>query len=276
MTQKPESLAEWLVFFEHADIPVLRHTAIELKKMQADPRRLNASDVANVVTDDPLMTVKLMRYMQARKSRHQTQEILDVKQMLLMTGLENFFTAVPADPIAEDQLKDHPDALANFSRVVRRARLAAYYSVDWAQRIHNIHSEEVKVSALLTHVAEILMWCYNPVPMLEIRGLQDLHKSMRSRKAQEQVLGFSGVDLQRKITLEWNLPNLLLGFMDPTQASLSQVRNVKLAVRLARHCESGWHDAAIPDDIREIAELLNMDPGKVLTLVKSVPASVFD
>lgn len=274
MLQKPVSVAGWLALFEQADIPVLRQTARELEHLQADQRLLNASSIANVVTDDPLMTVKLLRYMQSHKSRHQTQELLDVKQMLLMMGLETFFREVPASPIAEDQFHEHPEALTPFLLTVRRAQRAAYYATDWAQRIHNLHAEEVKVSALLTHVSEMLMWCFNPAPMLDIRRLQAFDKTRRSRDVQLQVLGFSGVDLQRQLTMDWRLPELLLSLMDPDQARLPRVLNVNLAVRLARHSAHGWHDAALPDDFHEIAELLHMEPGRVMSLVKMGPAAV--
>ena len=35
-----------------------------------------------------------------------------------------------------------------------------------------------------------------------------------------------------------------------------RVRNVALAVSLARHAANGWHDPAIPDDLRALAGLL--------------------
>ena len=274
MQPQPQSVAGWLALFAQTDIPVLRKTAQELSRLRDDQRQLNASSIANVVTDDPLMTVKLLRYVQSHKSRHQMQELLDVKQMLLMMGLETFFREVPTTQIAEDQFHSHPDALVNFLLTVRRAQRAAYYATDWAQRIHNLHSEEIKVTALLTHVSEILMWCFNPAPMLDIRRRQAMDKSRRSQDVQVQVLGFAGADLQRQLIIDWQLPELLSSLMDPEQSSLLQVRNVNLAVRLARHSALGWHDAALPDDIHEIAELLHMEPGKVLSLVKTGPAAV--
>jgi hypothetical protein len=36
------------------------------------------------------------------------------------------------------------------------------------------------------------------------------------------------------------------------------VRNVHLAIRIARHTANGWDNAALPDDIRDIAALLNL------------------
>ena len=274
MWQQPEDMAGWLAFFAQADIPVLRQTALALEALRADQRLLNASSIANVVTDDPLMTVKLLRYMQAHKSRHQMQELLDVKQMLLMMGIETFFREVPATLIAEDQFNGHADALACFLLTVRRAQRSAYYAADWAQRNHSMHAEEIKVSALLTHVTEMLMWCFNPGPMTEIRRRQGVDKNRRSGDVQKQVLGFAGIDLQRQLAIDWQLPELLLNLMDPDQAGLPQVRNVTLAVSLARHSSNGWHDAALPDDFHGIAEFLHMEPKKVMSLVKTGPAAV--
>ena len=85
----------------------------------------NASKIADVVTDDPLMTVKLLRYMQTHKSRHQMHELPDVKQALLMMGMETFFREVPATLIVEDLFEAHPDALAYLLLTVRRAQRSA-------------------------------------------------------------------------------------------------------------------------------------------------------
>jgi len=274
MSPQPRSLAEWIAFFGQADLPVLRRTARELERLRANAALGNASNIADVVTDDPLMTVKLLRYMQMHKSRHQMHELLDVKQALLMMGMETFFREVPAILIVEDLFEAHPDALAYLLRTVRRAQRSASYAADWAQRMHDMHAEEVRVSALLTHVTEMLMWCYNPGPMLEIRRLQGGDRTRRSADVQRQVLGFAGVDLQRQLTLEWQLPELLMSLLDPAQAESPHVSNVMLAVRLARHSAQGWHDAALPDDYRDIGKMLHMEPNRVMSLVRSGAAAV--
>jgi hypothetical protein len=38
------------------------------------------------------------------------------------------------------------------------------------------------------------------------------------------------------------------------------VRTVRLAVQVARHSEHGWDNPALPDDIDEVADLLNLSP----------------
>lgn len=272
MALQPASLTDWLAFLGRADIPVLKRTARELERLREDEVQLNARAVADVVTDDPLMTVKLLRYMQTHKRRNQTHELVDVKQALLMMGLDTFFREVPAMPIAEEMLKEHRAALVYLLRTVRRAQRSAYYAFDWALRLHDMHAEEVQVSALLTHMSEMLMWCFSPERMLEIQRLQAADRTMRSADAQKLVLGFAGLELQRQLTVAWRLPELLRNLTDPALARSTRVRNVMLAANLARHSAQGWHDAALPDDFDEIAVLLHMNPNKVMALVKADPS----
>jgi HD-like signal output (HDOD) protein len=276
MPQQPETLTAWLAFLRQADIPVLRHTARELERLRADESLLNARSIADVVTDDPLMTAKLLRYLQTHKHRNQKYELVDVKQALLMLGLDTFFREVPAAPVAEDMLHDHRAALVHLLQTARRAQRSAYYAYDWALRLHDLHAEEVYVSALLINVSEMLMWVFNPGPMLEIARRQAADTGLRSVDVQKQVLGFAGVDLQRQLTTEWQLPELLRNLMDPALANTTRVRNVVLAANLSRHSAQGWDNAALPDDYREIAALLRMEPDKVMALVKRPPAIAQD
>lgn len=268
MSQQPESLTAWLDFLRQADIPVLRHTARELERLRADESLLNARSITDVVTDDPLMTAKLLRYLQTHKHRNQKYELVDVKQALLMLGLDTFFREVPAAPVAEDMLSDHRAALVQLLHTVRRAQRSAYYAYDWALRLHDLHAEEVYVSALLINFSEMLMWCFNPGPMLEIASRQAADPGLRSADVQKQVLGFAGADFQRQLTAEWQLPELLINLMDPALANTTRVRNVVLAANLSRHSAQGWDNAALPDDYRGISALLRMEPDKVMALVR--------
>ena len=61
----------------------------------------------------------------------------------------------------------------------------------------------------------------------------------------------------------WHLPELLLHLIDDDNTDNPRVRNVALAVRLARHSAHGWNDAALPDDYRDIGQLLNISPEAV-------------
>ena len=267
MSDQALTLTDWIARFGRAEIPVLKHSARELERLRAENGLLNARAVAAVVTDDPLMTVKLLRHMQLHKGVHQRHELVDAKQALLMMGLETFFRDLPAQPVAEDMLHGHKEALLYLLRTVRRAQRSAHYAFDWALRLHDLHAEEVQVSALLTHFAEMLMWCFNPDPMLAPPRRQLADPALRTRDAPRQGLGFSGGELPRQLAIEWRLPELLLNLLDPSQSGTTRVRNVMLAVNLARHSAQGWDNPALPDDYRDIGALLRMEPERVRALV---------
>jgi HD-like signal output (HDOD) protein len=272
MVQQPQDLAGWVTYLSSAELPVLKHTARELERMRADEDNLNARSVAHVVTSDPLMTVKLLRYLQEHKRSSQTQELVQVEQAIMMMGFNTFFREIRPEPLVEDVLHDHLPALTNLLRTVRRAQRASRYAFDWALLLHDLRAEEVRIAALLSYIAEMMMWCFNPEAMLKIRAMQDTDKTLRSSTVQQQVLGFQGMELQKALTTEWKLPGLLLTLMDPVHSKNERVCNVMLALNLARHSANGWGDAALPDDYRDIAALLRVEPEKVKAMVGASPS----
>ena len=56
----------------------------------------------------------------------------------------------------------------------------------------------------------------------------------------------------------WRLPELLTRITDDRHAEHPSAKNVVLAIRVARHTAKGWDNAALPDDITDIAALLNI------------------
>ena len=271
-----KGLEHWVSLLTHADLPVLKHTARDLSALRADDKRLNTHSIAEIIARDPMMTAKLLRYLQQHKSRAQTAEVVQVEQALLMLGIEPFFNNVTLQPLAEEMLKAHVVALPPMLRVVHRSHRASEYAMEWAVQLRDLHYEEVRVAALLHDIAEIMMWCFAPAPMLNIRDIQQQDKALRSRSAQEQVLGFALVDLQKELVLQWGLPELLLTLMNDSSAKQPRVRNVELAVNLARHSANGWDDAALPDDYEDIGELLRIPAAQVMVMLGADAGIVCD
>ena len=271
-----KGLEHWVSLLTHADLPVLKHTARDLSALRADDKRLNTHSIAEIIARDPMMTAKLLRYLQQHKSKAQTAEVVQVEQALLMLGIEPFFNNVTLQPLAEEMLKAHVVALPPMLRVVHRSHRASEYAMEWAVQLRDLHYEEVRVAALLHDIAEIMMWCFAPALMLNIRDIQQKDKALRSRSAQEQVLGFALVDLQKELVLQWGLPELLLTLMNDSSAKQPRVRNVELAVNLARHSANGWDDAALPDDYEDIGELLRIPAAQVMVMLGADAGIVCD
>ncbi|MBS0587041.1 HDOD domain-containing protein [Nitrosomonas sp.] len=261
-------LSDWVNFLTTAEIPVLKQTARNLALLQQDEQHLNARSFAQVVKNDPLMTVKLLRHMQQHKHRTQQHDVMEVEQIILMLGLESTLNKIPAKPLVEEVLgRGNMNALVYLLKTTHRANLASTYAFDWAVRLHDLHFAEIRLAALLHDIAEMLMWCFSPAEMLKIKQLQKQNKSLRSTVAQEKILGFSLYQLQLELAIKWKLPELLITLMDDNNSNLQRVRNVVLAVDLARHAANGWNDAALPDDYENIAKLLHMQPTDVMTIV---------
>lgn len=267
MPNDHESLADWVTRLSAVDIPVLRQTARELAALREVPDRLDARSIAHVLLHDPLMTVKLLRYFQQRRRRRDSSEVLQVEQVLMMLGLEPFFNAVPPAPLVDEVLRERVPVLTNVLRVVRRSHRASVFAMEWAARRLDLHYEEVRIAALLSQLAELMMWCCAPSRMQAALALQQRDRTLRSRAAQVAVFGFTLAELQAELARAWGLPELLQKLMDEDSRGLDRVRNVRLAVDLARHSANGWDDAALPDDYRAIASFLHVTPQQAIEII---------
>jgi hypothetical protein len=103
------------------------------------------------------------------------------------------------------------------------------------------------------------MWSFAPKLALKSRDAQIAHRNARSAFIQAQIYGIPLYQLKMALAETWRLPQLLTQLMDNQHAENPRVRNVKLAVDLARHSASGWNDPALPDDFKGIRELLRIN-----------------
>jgi HD-like signal output (HDOD) protein len=127
-------------------------------------------------------------------------------------------------------------------------------------------------AALLHDFAEMLLWCHAAPLALQITQRQTLDPTLRSACVQRDVLGVELVDVQQALMRVWRLPELVVRISDDHHDQAPQVRNVLLAIRVARHSSHGWDNAAIPDDLRDIAQLLTLKPDATLRLLHELDA----
>ncbi|HEX7635426.1 MAG TPA: HDOD domain-containing protein [Noviherbaspirillum sp.] len=258
MTTSLPDIASWTRFLSEKEIPVLRQTARAIADAREHADQADVRKISAIVLHDPLMTVRLLRFAARHRGKRQVQDLSTVEHALIMLGIEPFFHHFAQfDVIEEDHLP--PQALLGLLHVIRRAQRAARYALDWATWRYDLNSEEVAIAALLHDLAEMLVFCFAPQEALKIYALQKAHPGMRSADAQKTVLGFPLNHLQTALCKEWQLPELLAGLMDDAHTEQPRIRNVKLAVDYARHTANGWNDPALPDDLRAIAALMNID-----------------
>jgi HD-like signal output (HDOD) protein len=252
----------WIEHFSTADMPILRQTARRLDEARQHIEQVNGRDIAAIVLQDPLLAIKVLAYIQQFRDTYLHSDITTIANAIMMIGVEPFFAHFAhfesVDTI-ETRLKDEPQALVGALYVIRRVQCAACYAQKWAFERHDTNIEEIGLAALLHDLAEILLWCFAPCLAIEIHRRQQTDPALRSATAQLQVLGIRLFDLQLALCDAWKLPELLKTLMDDANAGLPRVRNVILAVNLARHSASDWNNPALPDDFHAIEKLLYID-----------------
>ena len=263
---------DWGVLFSNNSLPVLRVTKRHIDEMRENIDRVDARELAKVVLLDPIMTVRVLAFIQPMRGKSLQHDITTIASAIMMCGIEPFFNRFK-DLITIEGLLQGVDrhALLGVLQIIRRAQRAADYAYDWAVWRHDISMEEVRIAALLHDLAEMLVWCFAPKLGLEIQALQTADPNMRSADAQKQVIGFEFSEIQSLLCKIWQLPDLLLQLIDDENAHLPRVQNVSLAVRLARHSSHGWEDAALPDDYTDIGKLLNITPEAVMQRIGLEP-----
>jgi HD-like signal output (HDOD) protein len=255
-----QTVDSWVAYFNGQELPVLRRTRRQLGIAREHIDQVTSKDIARIVLQDPLMSVRVLAYIQPL-TRHKRlhHDVTTIAGAIMMLGIESFFKHFERPLTVEEKLKDTPQAMLGALQVIRRAQQASHYACEWAAWRLDMNVEEVVLAALLHDLAEILLYCFAPRLALAIRDMQRRDPHLRSAIAQKQVLGgVEAQDIQGALCKAWRLPELLQNLIDDRHAEHPRVKNVALAVNLARHLAHGWQDAALPDDLKAIAQLLNL------------------
>ncbi|MFL6699592.1 MAG: HDOD domain-containing protein [Vitreoscilla sp.] len=264
----PRDVNGWVRYFRQLEIPVLASTAAAIEEMRSIEDDVDARIIAEVIGRDPLMTLKLLVHASTQGANRRLTDAETVVEALVLMGITPFFRTFGPQPTVEDRLADHPQALAGLRQVLLRADRAARFAASFA--IHRADHDAVVLheAAQLHDFAEMLLWLNAPDLALELQRRQRADVTLRSSAVQRDVLNAELNDVQHVLMKLWRLPEILVRITDDSHADNSQVRNVLLAIRLARHTMNGWDNAALPDDVRDIAALLHLgiEPTRQLLL----------
>ncbi|MBK7649026.1 MAG: HDOD domain-containing protein [Betaproteobacteria bacterium] len=254
----------WVEHFTEIELPVLRHTVQQLNELRDTAETINTRKLAAIIEHDPLMTLRVFRTMQQRRSKSQSADITTIERSLVMMGTQGFYDSLEDLPIIEQQLKGYPKAMLGLLKVIARSRHAAAWARDWALLRQNASFEEVTMAALLHDFVEILMWCFAPSLASQAKERLANDSVKRSGSIQQEIFGAPLDEIMIELVAHWGLPPLLRTLMNPGNADAANVRNVKLAVDLARHTGNSWTDAALPDDYQAIEALLHIGHSHLL------------
>jgi HD-like signal output (HDOD) protein len=260
-------LAAWTRHFDAADIPVLGATAETLVALAAQQDAVDANLLGETIAGDPLMALKVLMTVARLHGDRMVTSAETVTAALVVMGISPFFREFASLATVEERLGANPQALLGLQAVWRRSARAARFALGFA--VHRLDPDAAVIhqAALLHDFAEMLLWCHAPALALAVVEQQRLRPGLRSQQAQREVLHIEVADLQQSLMKAWRLPELLVRIADDRKADAPQVRNVQLAIRLARHSRDGWEHPGLADDLRDAADLLHLRTDAVLSLV---------
>lgn len=271
------SLTAWVRALADAEIPVLPHAMAELEELrQIEEERgtVDARMLADAMGANPLMVLKVMVHVSRYCTRLGVEPPETLTGAIVMMGITPFFNTFVNIPTFIEWFKSDHEAASGLLRVISRSRRAASFAQDFAIRRQDEDVAVMYEAALLHDFAEMLLWCHAPKLAKEIAQKLREDPSLRSSAVQKVVLGLTLNTLSQELMREWQLPDMLIKCTDDRRAHDPQVRNVMLAVQIARHTQYGWDDphaqAALKDDIAGVAQLLNLSQEAATRLVMAL------
>lgn len=266
----PTDVAGWVRVFTSVEIPVLSSTAAAVEELRAMQDVIDARTVAEEVAGDPLMSLKVMAFAAQLLRHRRNNDAETVREALVLIGIHPFFSSFGPQSSIETYLADQPDALEGLKAVLTRAERAGHFAAHMALHRQDHDAEVIYLATLLHDFAEMLLWLSAPELAREMRLRQQEDRTLRSATVQRLCLHVTLAEIQHALMHTWHLPDLLVRITDDRHAMSAQVRNVLLAVRLARHTSEGWDNPAVPDDVNDIAHLLTLSPATALDWLQSL------
>lgn len=271
------TLPAWVKALADAEIPVLPHTVAELRQLREieDARgTVDASMLADALSADPLMTLKVLVHVSRYCTRLSVEPPESLTGAIVMLGITPFFNTFNEPPTVIDWLNTAPDAISGLLKVVTRARRSAHFAMSFALRRQDEDAAIVHQAALLHDFAEMLLWCHAPKLAQEMAQRLQTDHTLRSAAVQKVVLGMPLSAVAHELMRVWQLPDMLIKCTDDRRAQDPQVRSVMLGVRIARHTQHGWDSphaqAALHDDVSEVARLLTLSHEVAERLLKAI------
>lgn len=269
MSMSPnERHAYWVRYLEIVPIPVLQATRESLARWQEQPDRVDANGLADTILRDPLMTLRLLTHVSRELGDRLATPVETVTAALVLFGIDPFFRAFSNLPTVEERLADHPQALEGVMQAITRAHRAARLAAAFAIHRQDEDAEVQQQAALLDNFSGLLLWCEAPLLALEIASRQRQDTTRRSADVQRELLGVDLHTLEQELMENWRLPNFMRQLTQEQHASRPGPRSVMLAVRIARHSQGSWNNAALPDDYADLGNLLNLAPPTVAKMVR--------
>ena len=243
-------VAQWAAFFENHPLPVmLRSKQLVIQLEMAEAELLSPKDLSDIVLQDPMLCLCLLREAERRKSHRLDNETTTALAAILQLGVDEFRKLLLSSPEIDEGNK-------GLLKVQERARVAAQLAQAWSSGRGDLNPAEVAVAALLAGTGDLLLWVYaTEIPQKADDELRS-GRAQRSAQAQMQACGFTFRQLTLQCAERWKLPALVIQLLRGSESVRAQMTRV--CSNAARHVleESATSTLALACDLVEAARLI--------------------
>ncbi len=252
--------SQWAAYLEHMELPVKASSKLALAELET--RRgdlLSAKELADLMLDDPLFALRLLKDANQRLPRRMSRDITTPLGVVLSLGTSRFSEQLAQAPEVQD------DNLG-FVACEGRATLSARIAVIYGSYHHDLDPGELALAALLSNAGEIELWAFAPELPQAAQDELNSGRSQRSEEAQLKACGFAFKDLTLLMSQHWQLPPLILHLIRGDETLRAKL--ARLAMNTARHLSKGVADPGLPHDLIAAAKLTG---AVVSSLVAALP-----
>ncbi|HEX8980155.1 MAG TPA: HDOD domain-containing protein [Parasulfuritortus sp.] len=252
--------SQWAAYLEHMDLPVKASSKQALADLEASRGdMLSARELADLLLDDPLFALRLLKEANKRLPRRMAKDITTPLGIILSLGTACFSEQLAQAPEVRDD--NH-----GFIECEGRATLAARIALIYGSYHHDLDPGELALGAMLSDAGEIELWAFAPeLPEAALNALGN-GLAQRSEEAQRKVCGFAFKDLTLLMCEHWQLPPLILHLIRGDENMRSKL--ARLALNTARHLDRGPADSGLQRDLADAAKLTG---ASIQSLVGALP-----
>ena len=243
-------IGQWAAYFENQALPVMGRSKLLMAQLEeAEGEMLAPGNLADIVLQDPLLCLCLLREAERRKSHRLDHETTTALAAIMQLGVDEFRKLLLASP----EVDENNEGLI---AVETRARLAAQIARTWATGRADLNPEEVAVASLLAGAGDLLLWVYVAEIPQKANDLLRHGNAKRSAQAQMQACGFTFKQLTMQCAERWKLPALVLQLLRGAETPRAQL--TRTCSNAARHVLDDSPNAtlALASDLVEAAKLV--------------------
>ena len=249
-------LDSWVERLNASSLPVFAQTVREVSNV-ASSRASSAQDLSYVVSRDAAMTARLIQIANSAMFNLQNRRIDTISAAVVMMGFDAVKELAVSVSVLDQMLQGNPHE--RVSRTMARAFHAAAHANALAQFKQSGASEEVFVGALLREVGCMAFWCKGG-EVAEQMHLR-LSQGQSSAEVERDLLGFSLVDLNVRLSELWSLGDLVVQSHNPRLSDAPGVSCVVAGHEIATALEvHGWESPECKDVLLKIAKQFDIDP----------------